>query len=152
VIHLHILPLRERAFDIPLLVEHFVDKLAEKNGVPPLNVLPETLAVLTAYAWPGTARELESVIERAVALATGPSLSPDDLPDRIRQDAQAVTLIANAKANRMTLQELEREYILEMLRVTGNNKSRAAEILGVDRRTLHRKLDDYRAQDPTLGV
>jgi two-component system response regulator HydG len=150
VIHLHIVPLRERPFDIPLLVEHFVEKIAAKSGMEPLNVPPETLAALTAYAWPGNARELESAIERAVALATGPSISPAELPDRIREDGHTATMIANARAQRMTLQQVEKEYILDVLRLTGNNKSRAAEILGIDRRTLHRKLDEYRAEDPTL--
>src|SRR5215471_2072200 len=77
VIHLHIPPLRERPFDIPLLVEHFVNKIGEKSGQPP-NIPPDTLASLTAYSWPGNARELENVIERAVALADGDTLTPED--------------------------------------------------------------------------
>jgi DNA-binding NtrC family response regulator len=152
VIHLHIPPLRERPFDIPLLVEHFINKIAEKSGQPPLNVLPETLATLTAYSWPGNARELENVIERAGALATGPNLTPDDLPERLRSNGQTGALIARAKERRMTLRELEKEYIIEALRMTGGNKSRAAEILGIDRRTLHRKLDEYRAEDPSFEL
>ncbi len=152
VIHLHILPLRERPFDIPLLVEHFINKIAEKSGHPPLNVLPETLAALTAYSWPGNARELENVIERAVALAGGHNLTPDDLPERVRTNGQTAGLIARAKERRMTLRELEKEYIVEALRMTGGNKSRAAEILGIDRRTLHRKLDEYRAEDPSFEL
>ncbi|HEV2665056.1 MAG TPA: sigma-54 dependent transcriptional regulator, partial [Blastocatellia bacterium] len=130
VIHLHIPPLRERPFDIPLLVEHFVNKIAEKSGHPPLNVPPETLATLTAYSWPGNARELENVIERACALATGPNLTPDDLPERVRSNGHTGALIARARERRMTLRELEKEYIVEALRMTGGNKSRAAEILG----------------------
>jgi DNA-binding NtrC family response regulator len=152
VIHLHIPPLRERPFDIPLLVEHFINKVAEKSGLPPLNVLPETLATLTAYSWPGNARELENVIERAVALANGNNLTPDDLPERVRSNGQTASLIARAKERRMTLRELEKEYIVEALRMTGGNKSRAAEILGIDRRTLHRKLDEYRAEDPSFEL
>jgi DNA-binding NtrC family response regulator len=152
VIHLHIPPLRERPFDIPLLVEHFLNKIAEKSGLPPLNVLPETLATLTAYSWPGNARELENVIERAVALANGHNLTPDDLPERVRSNGQTASLIARAKERRMTLRELEKEYIVEALRMTGGNKSRAAEILGIDRRTLHRKLDEYRAEDPSFEL
>ena len=152
VIHLHIPPLRERAFDIPLLVEHFLNKIADKSGQPPLNVTPETLAILTAYQWPGNARELENAIERAVALAEGGNLTPADLPDRVRNQAGTTTLIARGKESRLTLYQLEREYILETLRTTGKNKSRAAEILGVDRRTLHRKLDEYRALDPDFEL
>jgi DNA-binding NtrC family response regulator len=152
VIHLSVPPLRERPFDIPLLVEHFINKIAEKSGRAPLNVSPETLATLTAYSWPGNARELENVIERACALATGPNLTPDDLPERVRSSGQTVALIARAKERRMTLRELEREYIIEALGMTGGNKSRAAEILGIDRRTLHRKLDEYRAEDPSFEL
>ena len=152
VIHLHIAPLRERPFDIPLLVEHFLNKIAEKSGRPPLNVTPETLAILTAYKWPGNARELENAIERAVALAESGNLIPEDLPDRVRNQAGTTTIIARARERRVTLHELEREYILEILRMSGKNKSRAAEILGVDRRTLHRKLDEYRAQDPDFEL
>ncbi|MGE0887393.1 MAG: sigma-54-dependent transcriptional regulator [Blastocatellales bacterium] len=152
VIHLHIPALRERALDIPLLVEHFLGKSAQRSGMPPPNILPETLAVLTAYTWTGNARELENVIERAVTLASGPSLTPDDLPERVRSGSQTTALLSRARENRMTLAELEREYIIETLRLTGGNKSRAAEILGFDRRTLHRKLDEYRSADPTFEL
>ena len=150
VIHLHIPPLRERPFDIPLLVEHFLNKVA--GGAVPLNVTPEALAVLTAYAWPGNARELENAIERAVALAEGANLTPADLPERIRNSGQTAQLLTQARQERLTLAELEKTYILETLRLTGGNKSRAAELLGCDRRTLHRKLDEYRAEDPNFAL
>jgi two-component system response regulator HydG len=152
VIHLAIPPLRERPFDIPLLVEHFLNKAADNSGLPPLNVTPETLAILTAYAWPGNARELENALERAIALAENASLTPRDLPDRIRNSGQTAQLLAQARQQRLTLRELEKEYIVETLRLTGNNKSRAAELLGFDRRTLHRKLDEYRAEDPNFEL
>jgi DNA-binding NtrC family response regulator len=152
VIHLHLPPLRERPFDIPLLVEHFLNKIAAASGQPPLNVTPEALAVLTAYSWPGNARELENALERAVALAEGSLLTPDDLPERVRTSGKTGSLLARAREQRMTVHELEREYIIETLRLTGGNKSRAAEILGFDRRTLHRKLDEYRQADPTFDL
>jgi DNA-binding NtrC family response regulator len=152
VIHLEIPPLRQRPFDIPLLVEHFLNKAAEHAGSHPLNVTPEALAVLTAYAWPGNARELENALERAVALAENASLTPQDLPERIRNSGQTAQLLAQARERRMTLRDLEKEYILETLRLTGGNKSRAAEMLGFDRRTLHRKLDEYRAEDPNFEL
>lgn len=149
VIHLHIPPLRERAFDIPLLVEHFLEKAAEKWGATPPNILPETLAILTAYSWPGNARELENIIERAVALADSANLTPEDLPERVRTSGRTAEMLARANERRLTLSQLEREYIIDTLRSTGGNKSRAAELLGIDRRTLHRKLDEYRAEDPS---
>ncbi len=152
VIHLHIPPLRERPFDIPLLVEHFLNKAAEAAGRVSLTVTPEALATLTAYSWPGNARELENALERAVALAEGTSLTPEDLPERIHNNGQTAQLLTQARQQRMTLHELEREFIVETLRLTGGNKSRAAELLGCDRRTLHRKLDEYRAEDPKFEL
>lgn len=152
VIHLHIPPLRERPFDIPLLVEHFLNKNAEGSATVPMTLTSEALAVLTAYSWPGNARELENAIERAIALAEGSTITPEDFPDRVRSNGGTASLIARAKERRLTLRELEKEYILETLRLTSGNKSRAAELLGFDRRTLHRKLDEYREEDPSFEV
>ena len=152
VIHLHVPPLRERPFDIPLLVEHFVNKTAQAAGSKPLTVLPEALALLTAYAWPGNVRELENAVERAVALARGAQLTENDLPARVRLRGGEPMMIARAAAKRLTLEEVEREYILETLRQTSGNKTRAAEILGLDRSTLYRKLEEYRAKDPALEI
>jgi two-component system response regulator HydG len=146
VIALRVPPLRERPFDIPLLVEHFINKVALAAGSPPLDVTAEALAILTAYAWPGNVRELENAIERAAALAQGPRLTPEDLPERIRAGGRQAALISRSRASKLTLRELEREYILETLRETGGNKLRAAEQLGLDRKTLYRKLDEYRAE------
>jgi len=150
VIHLHVPPLRERAIDIPLLVEHFASKASGANGSEPLRVSREALAVLTAYPWPGNVRELENAVERAAAFANGDEITAADLPERVRTSGEAASLVARASAQRLTLDELEREYILETLRRTGGNKSRAAEMLGLDRKTLYRKLDEYRAADPAL--
>ncbi|MFN0119239.1 MAG: sigma-54-dependent transcriptional regulator [Blastocatellia bacterium] len=146
VIHLDVPSLRDRAFDIPLLVEHFLGKAAETAGRQPPDVLPETLAILTAYAWPGNVRELENALARAVALADGALLRPEDLPERIRRGGAGAAFIARASARGITLREMERAYILETMRKTGGNKSRAAEILGLDRKTLYRKLDEYAAE------
>ncbi|HEY7184372.1 MAG TPA: sigma-54 dependent transcriptional regulator, partial [Blastocatellia bacterium] len=145
VIRLGVPPLRERSFDIPLLVEHFVNKATEAAKRPPLDVSSEALAILTAYSWPGNVRELENAIERAVAFSRGTAITPDDLPERVRTSGAASALIARSVEQNMTLRELEREYILEVMRRTGGNKSRAAELLGLDRKTLYRRLDEYRA-------
>lgn len=144
VIHLSVPPLRERAFDVPLLVEHFLAKIAKKQNTAPRSIAPETLALLTVYSWPGNVRELENTIERAVALTQGAVLTTTDLPERIRDAGkQTSAILAAAKSKRLTLAELEREYILEILREAGGNKSCAAELLGIDRKTLYRKLDEY---------
>jgi DNA-binding NtrC family response regulator len=143
VIRLEAPPLRERSFDIPLLVEHFVNKAAEAAKRPPLDVSSEALAILTAYSWPGNVRELENAIERAVAFARGNAITPDDLPERVRTSGGASALIARSVEQNLSLRDLEREYILEVMRRTGGNKSRAAELLGLDRKTLYRRLDEY---------
>ena len=151
VIHLHVPPLRERAFDVPLLVEHFLAKIAEKQASAPREIAPEALALLTAYSWRGNVRELENTLERAVALARGAVLSIEDLPARIRDaSGQTSAILASAKSKRLTLDQLEQSYIIEILRESGGNKSRAAEILGLDRKTLYRKLDEYRENNPEL--
>jgi DNA-binding NtrC family response regulator len=135
VLHVHVPPLRDRTADIPLLVEHF---LSERTASP------EAIAVLTAYAWPGNVRELRNALERAATLATGPEIQVHDLPPRIRDSGSAVIRVADASRRNLPLRDLERAYILEVLRQTGGNKSRAADILGLDRKTLYRKLDEYR--------
>jgi DNA-binding NtrC family response regulator len=146
VIRLKVPPLCERSFDIPLLVEHFVNKATEAAKRPTLDVSSEALAILTAYSWPGNVRELENAMERAVAFSRGPVITPDDLPERVRTSGSASALIARSVEQNMTIREMEREYILEVLRRTGGNKSRAAEFLGLDRKTLYRRLDEYRAE------
>jgi DNA-binding NtrC family response regulator len=146
VIRLNVPPLRERPFDIPLLVEHFVNKTTEAAKRPPLDVSSEALAILTAYSWPGNVRELENAIERAAAFVRGAVIAPDDLPERVRTSGSVSALIARSVEQNMTIREVEREYILEVLRRTGGNKSRAAELLGLDRKTLYRRLDEYRAE------
>lgn len=152
VIALHVPSLRERPFDIPLLVEHFISKAAEAAGRRPLDVAPEALAILTSYSWPGNVRELANVIERAVALARGARLTLEDLPNRARSSGEASVILARSSARQLTLRELEREYIFETLRKTGGNKTQAAELLGLDRKTLYRRLDEYRAEDPSLDL
>lgn len=141
VIHLHIPPLRDRTADIPLLVEHFLVRAARSDH--PKEIAPETLALLMAYTWSGNIRELENTIERAVALSQGAILMPEDLPERIRSAAGSSAVLAKARGGHLSLAELEREYILQILEDTRGNKSRAAEILGLDRKTLYRKLDEY---------
>jgi DNA-binding NtrC family response regulator len=150
VIQLRLPALRERPYDIPLLVEHFVAKVAESLGRQQLDVLPETLAILTSYSWPGNVRELENAIERAATLAPGARLTPDELPERVKNHGAAAAFIARSSERDLTLREVERDYIMEMLRKTGGNKTRAAELLGLDRKTLYRKLDEFRDETDPL--
>jgi DNA-binding NtrC family response regulator len=135
VLHVHVPPLRERVADIPLLTEHFL------GGRP---ISPQAVAILAAYPWPGNVRELRNALERAAALAQASEIRPHDLPPRIRDSAAGASRVAEATRRQLALRELERDYILEVLRQTAGNKSRAAEILGLDRKTLYRKLEEYR--------
>lgn len=144
VIQLSLPPLRKRPFDIPLLIEHFIAKYAEASDAPPLEVSAEALSILMAYAWPGNVRELENVIERAVALTSGATLVPDDLPERMRSGDHAAMVLNQARENHMTLRKIEQTYVAVILRRADGNKSRAAEMLGLDRKTLYRKLKECR--------
>jgi two-component system response regulator HydG len=136
VLHIHVPPLRERASDVPLLAKHFLHGREITSGA---------MALLAAYPWPGNVRELRNAIERATTLTPTGEIRAADLPPRIRAAGQSAALIADASRRQASLRELEREYVLEILRQVGGNKSRAAEILGLDRKTLYRKLDEYEA-------
>ncbi len=142
VIPIHIPPLRERPEDIPALADAFVRKHSE--GMRHwLN--PAAMKRVTAYPWKGNARELENVIERALALADSEEIGPEDLPlGDLRDDAQAPggdDLLRSAARRRLPLRQVEDYYIDEILRLTGGNKVHAARILGIDRKTLYRRAE-----------
>jgi DNA-binding NtrC family response regulator len=140
VVTIEVPPLRERKEDIPLLAEHFLAREAHANDKRVLGITPETLELLLDYPWPGNVRELAHVIERAVALSGKPLLLPEDLPPNVRPDP-------NKRLR--TLDEVERDYILEVLRETRGNKQTAAQILHIDRKTLQRKAQRYKIEiDP----
>jgi len=144
-------PLRERAADVPLLAEHFcsLTRGGGAEGAAPWRISPDAMALLTGYPWPGNVRELRNAIERAAAMATGETLTVSDLPVRIRESAPSPDVAAHAAREGLTLRELERRYIFEVLRQMEGNKSRAAEALGLDRKTLYRKLREYAAEEPS---
>ena len=130
-------PLRERLDDLPLLARHFLDKHALAAGKAIAGFARETLQALGAHRWPGNVRELEHAIERAVALASTPVLLPDDLPAEVSGPPLASGLMPPGP---MTLDELKDWYVETVLRQVHGNKVRAAEILGIDRRTLYRMI------------
>jgi len=132
-------PLRDRAGDIPILVRHFINKIARREVRAQASVSPEALEVLCRYSWPGTVRELENAIERAVAVAKGNVVLPSDLPAEVY--GGATVAVASILDDRPTLGELERRYIALVLTECGGNKKRAAEKLGIDRRTLYRAIE-----------
>lgn len=145
VVRVHLPPLRERREDIPALALHFLRKYAEANGKAISGFAPETMSRLEAYPWPGNVRELENAIERGVAVSAHPILLPDDLPAHIVMSTPAGPNGAAAPDSfpLLSLGEVARHQIARVLTVTGGNKKRAAEILGVDRKTLYRLMNRY---------
>jgi DNA-binding NtrC family response regulator len=146
VIQVSLPPLRDRSEDVLPLADHFLAEAARRTAKPPMSFKQAALKTLLAYPWPGNVRELENVVERAVALAEGSEIGLDDLPPQVRE-RRGVDVLAGALARNLTLSDLEREYIARMLQAEGGNKTRAAQRLGLDRKTLYRKLEEYERAD-----
>jgi len=136
-------PLRQRNEDIPLLVDHFLSKYAQREGRQEAGVSEDAMELLRTHVWPGNVRELENVVERALALSKSGIILPADLPEDLRSsDPRSQTFSTRSLVDdRPTLAELEQRYINLVLQQEGGNKKRAAEILGIDRRTLYRTLE-----------
>lgn len=146
VITIHLPPLRERTDDIPALIDHFLGQLAAARGREVPRVSAEALAELQRYDWPGNVRELENAIERAVVLCPKDEITPAALPARITAQAAAPLVSSNLPPN-PTLEIIERAYIQWVLQAEGSNKTRTAEVLGIDPSTLYRKLIRYGLQE-----
>ncbi len=147
VIRIELPALRHRSDDIPLLVKHFIDKFADGARRNVEGIREEALAALKSYDWPGNIRELEHTIERAVLLGKGTLVGLEDLPAHLVARGESAIVLAQALDHRLTLRDLEREYIGKVLANTNGNKTEAARILGVDRTTLYRKLEEYKFKD-----
>ena len=145
VVRLHLPPLRERRDDVELLAEAFLDEAAARHGTPRRGLAPDALARLTEYDWPGNVRELQHVITSAAVLASGDSIGLEDLPPELSSGAGAI--LRSRAAGRWTLKQVEDAYIDEVLRRTRGNKSAAARILGIHRKTLHEKLAARQGED-----
>jgi two-component system response regulator HydG len=143
VVRINLPPLRDRGHDILLLAQHFLDEYSN-NG--PRTLSEDAAAKLLAYDWPGNVRELENCVQRAVALARSDQIVVDDLPDKIKEHRSDRVLLSFEDAEELvTLEELQARYIRRVLDMVGGNKSKAARILGLDRRSLYRRLDKYGA-------
>ncbi len=141
VIPITIPPLRHRRDDIPLLVNHFLRMTSEKTGKNK-TISNEAMELLKNYDWPGNVRELENIIERAVILQDGDHVDLCDLPDKIRLQSKEKRKIVMDKAQ-MTLEELEKEYLISVLEESNWQKKRASSILGINASTLYRKIQRY---------
>ena len=140
VIELHVPPLRERLDDLAPLVQHLLEKHGRALGLHGCAVSCEAMAMLKAHPWPGNVRELENVIERALVLGDGKVVTPAELPERVRERPRS----GPGRAGERRLADVEREHIVRTLRAVAGNKAAAARALGLDRKTLYRKLVQHR--------
>lgn len=144
VVSIKLPDLKDRKEDIPLLVKHILNKNAEDVGRKPLGISDEAMRILIEYSWPGNVRELENVLERAAIMSEGPIIQPENLPDVLR-----TSVLTNEEQRSKeipalsSLEELEKKHIQDILALTGGNQSEAARILGIDRRTLYRKIRGF---------
>ncbi len=147
VIEIHLPPLRARGNDILQLAQLFLEKAAGEAGKPVTGIAGETAAKLLEYDWPGNVRQLENTMQRAVALTQYDKIALSDLPERIRAHVSNRTDDSDPHPEHLlTLDELEHRYIEKVLKLLSGNKTQAAKVLGVDRRSLYRKLKRFRAE------
>lgn len=139
VIPITVPPLQERKEDIPLLIDHFIRTLSPRAKRKVSGITPQALEILLAYNWPGNVRELENTIERAMALGKGELIDLEDLPPQITKTREGLVSVLILP----TLKESERELIRKTLDYVKGNKSKAAKILDIDRKTLYRKIKEY---------
>jgi two-component system response regulator HydG len=148
VVKVELPPLRSRNGDVLRLATHFLRQFAAKAGRGEMQLSPQFAGALVSYSWPGNVRELENCMERAVALARLDHLSVEDLPPKVAaQRSAAFTASADHPAEILTLEEVDRRYIARALVLLDGNKTRAADMLGLDRRTLYRRLERYEAEE-----
>ena len=155
VVRITMPPLRERAEDVPLLLDYYMKLFSEENNVPPLTIEPGAMRHLQAYAWPGNIRELRNFVENAVVLRRGGRLTEFDLEPKFRGGAvpagpasTAAAPVPETMANPLSVEENEKRLLREALIKARGNRTKAAQFMGISRRTLHRKL----AQWPELDV
>jgi two-component system, NtrC family, response regulator HydG len=149
VIQVELPPLRARGTDVLVLAKHFLQSSAGAKAKGVIGISQAAAERLLTYNWPGNVRELRNVMERAVALTAHDHLTVEDLPEKIRQYQGSQVLIrGDDPTELMTLEELERRYIAHVLQATAGNQSQAARILGLDRKTLYRRLKEERNPTP----
>ncbi len=149
VIQIDLPPLRARGRDILLLAQRFIEHFAAVTGKKVTGPASPAAEKLLNYPWPGNVRELRNCMERAVALTQFDKIVVEDLPEKVRgYTSSRMVVETNDPTELATMEEVERQYIEYVLRVTGGNKTHAAQLLGLDRKTLYRKLERYRIEPP----
>jgi two-component system response regulator HydG len=148
VVHVPIPPLRSRSSDVLILAQHFLRQFAEQSRPEVVGIAEAAAERLLTYPWPGNIRELRNAIERGVALTQFDHVRTEDLPERIRRYEPRHVLVAGDDLQELvSLEEVEKRYILKVMQAAAGNKSLAAQTLGVSRRTLYRKLGEYGVAD-----
>jgi two-component system, NtrC family, response regulator AtoC len=152
VVTIHLPPLRERVEDIPLLARHFLQRYTQESGKSITAISDKAMELLCAYSWPGNIRELENAIEQAVALSYQSVLTPDDLPEAVRDYAVAKSFQPDTHDEQFlfpdtpTLEEVKKRYVLHVLKHNQGNVSRSARVLNIDRRSLYRMLARFKIE------
>ena len=148
VIHAQLPPLRSRGTDILLLAQFFLRRFSAQEAKEVSGIDPVAAQRLCDYEWPGNVRELRNCIERAVALTRYHEISLEDLPERIRAFKRSHVVVASDDPTELVpIEEVERRYIMRVLEAVGGSKTAASKILGLDRKTLYRRLERYKAQN-----
>jgi two-component system response regulator HydG len=149
VLQVELPPLRARGSDVLVLANAYLRRVAERSDKAVNSIAPEAARKLVSYAWPGNVRELANAMERAVALAEYEQITVADLPTKIQAFTSSDVLVAGHDPSELvSLEEVERRYILRVIEAVGGSRSRAAEILKVDRKTLYTKLKVYGWKSP----
>jgi two-component system response regulator HydG len=144
VIPIRLPALRARGSDVLSLANDYLARIADRTHKPVMGIAPEAARKLMAYAWPGNVRELVNAMERAVALAEYDVITVADLPDKVQAFRSSHVLVASDDPSELaSLDEVEKRYILRVIDAVGGNRTRAAEVLRVDRKTLYTKLKSY---------
>jgi two-component system response regulator HydG len=142
VVAIAVPPLRSRSGDVLVLAQHFLERAAQRNKKPVQGISHGAARLLMEYDWPGNVRELENCIERAVALCRLDEITVDDLPPKVQNHQKRQLVISTAEPSELlTLEEVERRYVRQVLEATRGNKTQAARVLGIDRRSLYRRLE-----------
>lgn len=150
VIPLHLPPLREREEDIPALLHHFIEHFSKENGMPPARIAEDAIKVLMAYNWPGNIRELRNLCENLVVRHRGGLITALDLDDRFRNSESSASLPALPRDAKLSKTENEKRLLRQALLEANGSRTQAAKLMGISRRTLHRKLQQWPELDPDV--
>jgi two-component system response regulator HydG len=152
VVEVVVPPLRDRGGDVLRLAQSFLRRIGARIGKPVVAITPAAARLLVGYHWPGNVRELENCMERAVAICQLDQISLDDLPRKLTACGTKFLSPTDAPSELLTIAEMEQRYLRQVLTVVGGNKTRAARVLGIDRRSLYRRLEQAAGDHDSCGV